>query len=217
MEGKLRQTNDERDPKPGTLGEVLYARRSAPTESESKWAELVQSIAGGDQLALHALYDRAHRLVFTLTMRITNDRQTAEELTMDVFLDVWRHASKYEPTTGGSVLGWILNQARSRAIDRLRFERRLKRLRPASEEWCQWTAPRDSEAAAALRQEAEFVRKALTVLTPEEQQAIEIAYFSGLTYGEVAERVNQSLGTIKTRIRSGLAKLREALLTGQQP
>jgi RNA polymerase sigma-70 factor (ECF subfamily) len=190
---------------------VLYANANANPQPEKEWAELVQSIAAGDQLALHGLYERAHRMVFTLTLRITNNRQTAEELTMDVFHDVWQHAAKYEPSTGGTVLGWILNQARSRAIDRLRFEGRLKRLRPESEEWRQWTAPRDSEDAVALRQQAELLRKAMTVLTPEEQQAIETAYFSGLTYGEVAERLNQSLGTIKTRIRSGLAKLREAL------
>jgi RNA polymerase sigma-70 factor (ECF subfamily) len=205
------------DPKPNTLGAVLYANRSKEPQPEKEWAELVQSIAAGDQLALHALYDRAHRPVFTLAMRITNNRQTAEELTMDVFHDVWRNASGYDPATGGTVLGWIMNQARSRAIDRVRFEGRVKRLRPGSEEWRQWTAPRDSEDAVAQRQQAERLRNALTVLTTEEQQAIEIAYFSGLTYVEVAEQLNQSLGTIKTRIRSGLAKLREALAAGGEP
>jgi RNA polymerase sigma-70 factor (ECF subfamily) len=211
MNGKLRAARAQRDPKPDTLGAVLYASEDTQPPPEEEWAELVQSIAAGDQLALHELYERAHRVVFTLALRIANNRQTAEELTMDVFHDIWRHASKYEPSTGGTVLGWILNQTRSRAIDRLRFEGRLKRLRPESEEWRQWTAPRDSEDAVALRQQAERLRKAMTVLTPEEQQAIETAYFSGLTYGEAAERLNQSLGTIKTRIRSGLAKLREAL------
>jgi RNA polymerase sigma-70 factor (ECF subfamily) len=217
MSGKLRTAKAQRDPRPDTLGAVLYANEDEETQQEKEWAELVQSIASGDQLALHELYERAHRPVFTLTMRITNNRQTAEELTMDVFHDVWRNASNYEPVTGGTVLGWILNQARSRAIDRLRFEGRLKRVRPQTEEWRHWTAPRDSEDAVALKQQAELLRKALTVLTPEEQQAIEIAYFSGLTYSEVAERLNQSLGTIKTRIRSGLAKLREALVGGGQP
>src|SRR5258708_1437882 len=125
MNRKLRAAKDRRDPTPGTLGAVLYAKGNEETQPEKEWAALVQSIAAGDQLAIHALYERAHRLVYTLTMRLTNNRQTAEELTMDVFHDVWRHASKYEPANGGSVLGWILNQARSRAIDRLRFESRL--------------------------------------------------------------------------------------------
>jgi RNA polymerase sigma-70 factor, ECF subfamily len=207
---------DQHDRPPGTLGAVLYAAKDVDTPLEKEWAELVQLIAAGDQLALHALYERAHRPVFTLAMRITKNRQTAEELTIDVFHDVWRRASKYEPA-GGTVLGWILNQARSRAIDRLRFEGRLKRLDPQSEDWRQWTAPRDSEDAITLRQQAEVLRGALTVLTPDEREAIETAYFSGLTYGEAAKRLNLSLGTIKTRIRSGLAKLREALVGRVKP
>jgi RNA polymerase sigma-70 factor (ECF subfamily) len=93
---------------------------------EQDWAALVQSIAAGDQLALHALYEMAHRIVFTLIMRITANRETAEELTIDVFHDVWRHASRYAPANG-TVLGWIVNQTRSRAIDRLRFDSRKKR------------------------------------------------------------------------------------------
>ena len=216
MNRKFRAAEDHRDVTPGTLGAVLYADKNRETPPEKEWVELVQLIAAGDQLALHALYERAHRPVFTLTLRITKNRQTAEELTMDVFHDTWRRASKYGPA-GGTVLGWLLNQARSRAIDRLRSEGRLKRLQPDSEDWRQWTAPRDSEDAIALSQQSELLRKALTVLTPDERQAIETAYFSGLTYSEAAERLNQSVGTIKTRIRSGLAKLREALVGGVKP
>ena len=93
---------------------------------EQDWVVLVQAIAAGDQLALHALYERSHRFVFTLIMRITANRETAEELTIDVFHDVWRRASRYD-AANGTVLGWIMNQARSRAIDRLRFETRKKR------------------------------------------------------------------------------------------
>jgi RNA polymerase sigma factor (sigma-70 family) len=93
---------------------------------EQVWATLVEAIAAGDQLALHALYEMAHRFVFTLVMRITSNRETAEELTIDVFYDVWRRASRYD-AANGTVLGWIMNQARSRAIDRLRFENRKKR------------------------------------------------------------------------------------------
>jgi DNA-directed RNA polymerase specialized sigma24 family protein len=104
---------------------VLYAK-AKPAVLEQDWAALVQSIAAGDQLALHALYERAHRPVFTLIMRITSNRETAEELTLDVFHDIWRRASLYK-AANGTVLGWIMNQARSRAIDRLRFESRKKR------------------------------------------------------------------------------------------
>jgi DNA-binding NarL/FixJ family response regulator/DNA-directed RNA polymerase specialized sigma24 family protein len=108
---------EAKDTRPATLGDVLYAKSKAPVP-EQDWKTLVQSIAAGDQLALYALYDRAHSHVFTLIMRITAHRETAEELTIDVFHDVWRLASRYD-ATNGTVLGWIMNQARSLTIDRL--------------------------------------------------------------------------------------------------
>jgi RNA polymerase sigma factor (sigma-70 family) len=117
---------------PATLGDVLYAR-AKPALPEQDWSALVQSIASGDDRALHALYERAHRPVFTLMMRITANRETAEELTIDVFHDVWRRAKGYD-AANGTVLGWIMNQARSRAIDRLRFETRKKRSNGGSEQ-----------------------------------------------------------------------------------
>jgi RNA polymerase sigma-70 factor (ECF subfamily) len=171
---------------------------------------LVQSIAGGDQHALSALYQQAHRLVFTLMVRITNDRATAEELTVEVFHDVWRRASKYDPA-GGSVVGWIMNQARSRAIDRLRFEQRKKRVIPDVEVAPAEPAAGDPQEILDVRERGRVVRMALEVLKPEERQAIETAFFGELTYREVADQLNQPLGTIKTRMRSGLAKLRQAL------
>ena len=193
---------------PATLGDVLYAKSKAPVP-EQDWAMLVQSIAAGDQLALHSLYERAHRIVFTLIMRITANRETAEELTIDVFHDVWRRAAGYEPENG-TVLGWIMNQARSRAIDRLRFESRQKRnlcddMQPMVE------AAADPRDAIELREQGEALRAALASLTPDERQAIETTFFAGLTHAEAAARLNQPLGTIKTRIRSGLHKLRHAL------
>jgi len=193
---------------PATLGDVLYARSKAPVP-EQDWAALVQSIAAGDQLALHALYERAHRMVFTLIMRITANRETAEELTIDVFHDVWRRASRYD-AANGTVLGWIMNQARSRAIDRLRFESRKKRIHGRDEQPLAELAadPRD---VLELREQSESLRAALVALTPDERQAIETTFFAGLTHAEAAARLNQPLGTIKTRIRSGLHKLRHTL------
>ena len=193
---------------PATLGDVLYAKSKAPVP-EQDWVTLVQSIAAGDQLALHALYERAHRVVFTLIMRITANRETAEELTIDVFHDVWRRASRYD-AANGTVLGWIMNQARSRAIDRLRFESRKRRshggdVEPPAE------AAADPRDVLELREQGESLRAALAALTPDEREAIETAFFSGLTHAEAAARLNQPLGTVKTRIRSGLHKLRHAL------
>jgi RNA polymerase sigma-70 factor (ECF subfamily) len=191
-----------------TLGEVLYAKSKAPVP-EQDWATLVQSIAAGDQYALHALYERAHRPVFTLIMRMTSNRETAEELTIDVFHDVWRRASRYD-AANGTVLGWIMNQARSRAIDRLRFESRKKRSNGSDVQSLAEVAA-DPCDVLELRAQGEELRAALEALTPDERQAIETTFFAGLTHAEAAARLNQPLGTIKTRIRSGLHKLRQAL------
>ena len=193
---------------PATLGDVLYASAKSPVP-EQDWAKLVQSIAAGDQLALHALYDRAHRMVFTLVMRLTANRETAEELTIDVFHDVWRRASGYD-AANGTVLGWIMNQARSRAMDRLRFESRKKRSDSGDMQVLVEVAadPRD---LLELREQGRSLRAALAALTADERQAIETTFFGGLTHAEAAARLSQPLGTIKTRIRSGLHKLRQAL------
>jgi RNA polymerase sigma-70 factor (ECF subfamily) len=184
---------------PSTLGDVLYAKLK-PKVLERDWAALVQSIASGDELALHALYRMSHRFVFTLVMRITANRETAEEVTLDVFHDVWRRASVYD-AANGTVLGWIMNQARSRAIDRLRFESRKKRSNRGDEQPSADVAadPRD---VLALREQSEALRAALAGLTPDEREAIETTFFAGLTHAEAAARLEQPLGTIKSRIRS---------------
>jgi RNA polymerase sigma-70 factor, ECF subfamily len=213
VSGTLENKEVQTDEGKTTLGDLLYADRTRPRVSEDEWVELVRAIASGDQTALRAIYERTHGLVFTLIVRITRNRATAEELTLDVFHDIWRRASKYD-ATGGSVVGWIMNQARSRAVDRLRFEQRQKRVDPHSH---------DSEAEAEVASADETVdatdqgrqlRDALQSLTADEREAIETAFFSEMTYAEVAMRLAQPLGTVKTRIRSGLSKLRTALSKG---
>lgn len=194
----------------GTLGDVLYADQAKTLVFEKDWLGLVQSIAAGDQGALHALYERTHRIVFTLAVRITNNRETAEEVTLDVFHDVWRRASTYD-AANGTVVGWIMNQARSRAIDRLRLEQRKKRVNPDPDDPLPATSASDPHETLERQELGTVLRDALTALTPHERLVIETAFFSELTYAEVAARLNQPLGTVKTRIRSGLAKLREAL------
>lgn len=201
---------DQREASRRTLGDVLYANASQPPVSEADWVALVESVAAGNQAALHALYERAHRPVFTLILRITGNRETAEELTLDVFHDVWRRAPRYE-AAGGTVFGWIMNQTRSRAIDRLRFEQRKKRADPRAGDPSPAIEAADSEDLLAFKQQREALRRALTALTLEERQAIETAFFAGLTHAEAAARLNQPLGTVKTRIRSALHKLRQVL------
>jgi RNA polymerase sigma-70 factor (ECF subfamily) len=193
-----------------TLGDILYGDRSKARVFEDEWVQLVRAIAGGDQRALHSLYEHTHRIVFTLIVRITANRETAEEVTLDVFFEVWRKASTYDPANG-SVVGWIMNQARSRAIDRLRFDQRKKRVNTYPHSLGPTTDVVDPQQAFLFEEQSRLLRNALAALTPEERNAIETAYFSELTYEETARKLNQPLGTVKTRIRSGLGKLREAL------
>ena len=198
------------EPASDTLGALLYADRGKTQIPESDWVALVRLVAAGDQQALHALYQRAHRIVFTLSVRITNSRETAEEVTVDVFHEVWRRASTYDPANG-TVLGWIMNQARSRAIDRSRFEHRQKRVAPQSKQAAPEAVLGDSSDAVDLAEQRRLLSDALAVLSSPERQGIEAAFFSELTYSEVARRLDEPVGTVKTRIRSGLSKLREAL------
>jgi RNA polymerase sigma-70 factor, ECF subfamily len=203
------RNENRRDRAIRTLGDLLYADRGKNRVPEHEWVELVRSIAAGDRLALRAIFERTHRLVFTLIMRITGHPQTAEELTLDVFQDVWRRAATYDPE-GGTVLGWIMSQARSRAIDRGRHEQRKKRLKPLASEADSLSSQDDPQIAAELHVESRRLEAALSALTPEERLAIETAFFSELTYAETSIRLNEPLGTIKSRIRSGLEKLRSA-------
>jgi RNA polymerase sigma-70 factor, ECF subfamily len=197
----------------GTLGDLLYADSTKTRLSETEWVRVVESIAAGDQLALQAMYERLHRVVFTLVMRITSNRETAEELTLDVFHEVWRRAGRYD-AAGGPVVGWVMNQARSRAIDRLRFEQRKKRANPHPDQPFTIISASDSGDIFAIGDQGRILRQALAVLSPDERVAIETAFFSELTHSEVASRLKQPLGTVKTRIRSGLEKLRQELGTG---
>lgn len=204
METASQLQNPHRMESPGTLGDVLGSARQDRSVPEADWVALVRGVASGDQVALHRLYERSHRLVFTLAMRMTGNREAAEEVTLDVFYDVWKRAARYEPSNG-TVVGWVMNQARSRAIDRVRFEGRQKRVIPDGLE-----AP-SSDDLVALRADGRALRAALMVLSTDERQAIEAAYFSECTHAEVAARLKVPLGTVKTRIRSGLQKLRKAL------
>jgi len=174
---------------PATLGGVLYGAMSSAPVPETDWVALVRAIAAGDQVALHSLYERSHRLVFTLILRMTSSRETADELTLEVFHEVWRRAYRYEPREG-TVLGWLMNHARFRALHRLRFEARQKR---------------------EFEDERRALLGALDTLTPEERQAIEAAFFGELTHFEVAIRLKEPLETVRARIQSGLQKLRKAL------
>jgi len=202
-------SEERREKTPATLGGVLYANQSAPVVVEDDWVALVEAIGRGDQAALHALYERIHRPVFTLITRLTRNRATADELTVDVFHDVWRRAATYDPANG-TVVGWIMNQARSRAIDRLRFDHRKKRVDPHSNEPVTDSAV-GSDAIVESEQERRALHAAVAQLSADEKRAIEATYFGELTHAEAAAALDQPLGTIKTRIRTAIQKLRTAL------
>lgn len=159
-------TTDDRNDG-GTLGALLYADKTKTRVAEEEWVALLQSIAAADRLALRELYERAHRFVFTLLLRLTDHRETAETLTLHVFHDVWRRAPDYEPA-GGSVVGWIMNQARSRAMEYLGFEQGENRTRPTSEAF--EVAPCPSEALwrrLAQRIAAETGGRSVASATPQ--------------------------------------------------
>ena len=146
-------------------------------------------------------------------MRITADGEAAEEVTLDVFHGVWRHASRYQEADG-TVLAWIMNQARSRAIDRRRFDHSQRRVQSEAGDPFPATGTAHPDDPIASKQQNQALSNALVVLTPAERNAIEAAFFSELTYADVAARLNEPLGTIKTRIHSGLHKLRGASVEG---
>ena len=196
---------------PKTLGDVLYSGSSQALVSEKNWVQLAQALAAGDPSALHALYERTHRPVFTLMVRLTSNRETAEELTVDLFDDMWRKACRYDPSKG-TVLGWVMNQARAKAVDWLRLEQLQKGRQPAPEGGLLIIDAPDYRDVMQFNEQSGRLRAALTLLTPEERAAIEIAFFSELSYTAVAARLKQPASAIKARIRSGLRKLAASAL-----
>lgn len=216
MAGTTKSRQTAHEGAAGTLGAVLYADGTRAVVSEKEWTGLVEAIAARDVQALHALYQRTNRIVFTLIVRITDNRETAEELTLDVFHDVWRRAGAYDPANG-TVLGWIMNQARSRAIDRMRFDQRKKRVDPYPEKPGPTAATEGPFESLALRQQSQLLKDAMAVLTESERQALELAFFGGRTYEEAAKHLNEPLGTVKSRIRSALSKLRKAIAHEGRP
>jgi RNA polymerase sigma-70 factor (ECF subfamily) len=180
---------------------------------EARWMALIQRIAQGDQPALAPLYDETRRFVYALALRILQDYGLAEEATMDVYLQIWRQAHSYAPARGNPS-AWLLNMARSRAIDLLRRKARKKRLEESLEAAGSMVAStHDPEQASLLGEKQRRAREALAQLNPEQREVIEIAYFAGLSHSEIAELLGLPLGTIKTRIRSGMLKLRESLVS----
>jgi len=165
-----------------------------------------------DADALAALYDRHGGRLLGLAQRILGGGGEAEEVVQEVFLFAWRAAAAFDPARG-NVLTWLMIAARSRAIDRLRSRRPASRpeIRSLDELVDAPAAPDDVEAASASRQWEGICRAAVSELPEDQRRALELAYFEGLTHQEIAERTKSPLGTVKTRVRLGLMKLRERM------
>jgi RNA polymerase sigma-70 factor (ECF subfamily) len=162
---------------------------------------LLQAMAAGDHAVLGELYDRYAGLAYGLALRILRDAAEAQDVVQEVFVQVWRQAGRYDPARG-TPEAWVCTIARTRALDRVR--RRAARREERS-------APPAPSTRAPAADEALAVRSALGSLPSEQREALELAYFEGLTQSEIARRLGEPLGTVKSRIRTGMMRLREAL------
>lgn len=171
------------------------------------------SMAAGDAASLASLYDRYADKLFGLALRVTREHADAEEVVVDTFAQVWRDAKRFDPRRG-SVAAWLATIARSRALDLLRARARHGRLADAAEQEPTLEPglggpPASPMADLLADEESRAVQAALGQLPEAQRTALQLAYFEGLSQTEIAERTNEPLGTVKTRVRLGLRKMRE--------
>ena len=190
---------------------TVLGRLPAGAEARRADEAALARMAQGDHDGLAELYDRHARAIYSLALRILQDRAEAEDVVQDVFAQVWTQAARYD-TSRGAVAAWMLMMARSRAIDRLRS----RRARPDNTADTRATlnmpdagVPQDLQLLSA--EEVARLRRALAELPLLQRVALELAYYEGLTHAEIAERLEEPLGTVKTRIRQAVIRLRESL------
>ncbi len=190
---------------------VATKRKKETAYPDQGWAELIGRMSNGDQSALAELYDQSSRLVFGMVRRVVNDRSAAEEITLDTFHQVWRQARNFD-SERGRPSSWVITIARNRAIDRLRATRWDRQEQTPLEDVTPFLAAEGTpEQSTYLSEQQKLVRAALANLKTDQRQLIEIAFFAGLTHQEISDKLSLPLGTIKTRIRAGMIKLRELL------
>ncbi len=185
----------------------------AAGSAETSLEVLLVRVAGGDESALRELYDRTSRRVFGLALAVLRERAAAEDVALEVYVQVWRQAQRFDATQGAA-LAWLATLARTRAIDAWRARQRQAALVAAPDlaDAAQLASPAAGpEVHCADAERAARVRQALDSLPPEQRRALQAAYFTGLTHVEIAAAFGQPLGTVKTRIRNGLLALRSAL------
>jgi len=174
---------------------------------------LLQQVAEGDRTAFSELYDRMAPRVFGLVKRLLRDHSQSEEVTQEIFLEVWQNATRYEASKGGAV-AWVLTMTHRRAVDRVRASQ-------ASRDRDTRIGIRDLEPDVdsvsenvEIRVENERVKKAMTRLTELQRQAVTLAYYGGYSHSEVAEMLSVPIGTVKTRLRDGMIRLRDEMGVG---
>ncbi|HIK42563.1 sigma-70 family RNA polymerase sigma factor [Thermoleptolyngbya sp. M55_K2018_002] len=184
-----------------------------PQPSTSEEAHLLARIAQQDQSALSLLYDRYARVLYSLAFRILGSVEEAEEIVLDVFSQVWKLAGRYDPRRG-RVDAWLFMLTRSRSLDRLRSLQRVSKAVESSTEAAK-TVPQaqisDPTEDVLINERRDRVLAAMQRLPVEQREVLELAYYEGLTHVEIATKTGKSLGTVKTRIRLGLNKLRQVL------
>jgi RNA polymerase sigma-70 factor (ECF subfamily) len=193
-----------------TLGDVLYAGPAAARVPEAEWVELVRAMAAGEARALLELYDRTHRAVFTLLVRLTADRDAAEKLAAEVYAAARQHASRYR-ASGGTVLGWMMNLARAAAIRHLRREQKKNRADAKPDRALMALDIPDYRRVVHFREQARILRDTLAGLPGEQREAIEATYFGALTYPEAAARLARPAAVVLSQIGEGLRSLADAL------
>ncbi len=170
--------------------------------------ELARALGRGDEQALARLYDRYGAAVYHLALRITHDRETAEEISLDAFLQVWRQADRYN-ADHGTLSSWLFTIARSRAIDRVREAGAAKRTQ--GEDLTPVQVPHQPDEMTEVAERRRLVREALAGLPAAQRAALELAYYEGLSHSEIAARLGEPLGTVKTRIRQAMQVMRRTL------
>lgn len=182
-----------------------------PTSGVTEDTLLVQRMANGDERALGELYDRHGRVMYTLAYAIVGERADAEEVVVDTFGQAWRGAAQFDPGRG-SVGAWLSTIARTRSLDLVRARGRRARVLERAASVVVDVTPSAADREAEQSETSGMVRRGLDALPAAQRQAIELAYFGGLSQSEIAARLGEPLGTIKTRIRDGMEKLRELLI-----
>jgi RNA polymerase sigma-70 factor (ECF subfamily) len=186
---------------------------SDPAANLETEIDLLRRTGQGDRQSFEQLYERFSGVLFSTAYRVLNSPEAAEDVLQDVFIQIWEKAPLYDPERG-KPLTWAVTLTRNKAIDRLRSVQRRNRLQDEVEQEAlsfEQFDERNSLDAVESIEKGKLVRDAIKKLSPDQRQAIELAFFSGLTQTEIAERLGEPLGTVKARIRRGMMKLRDVI------